>query len=184
MNYSQKREIVKKIFTPFYKIKYHIKNSHGWFYVGKRTKIVNGNNVNIFSGAQISSDNYLICFKDGYITIGENSVIGRFSRIGAYNEVFIGKSVLTGPNVFIADHNHEYERIDIPICNQGLRVKFNSKVFIDDGCWIGTNSVIVGNVRIGKNSVIAANSVVIHDVPDFSVVAGNPAKIIRYLNQE
>lgn len=91
----------------------------------------------------------------------------------------IEDEVLTGPHVFIADYNHEYKNPHIPIKNQGNRTRKGDRVLIEKGTWIGTNAVVVGNVHIGKNCVIGANSVVTKDVPDFCVVAGAPAKIIR-----
>ncbi len=58
------------------------------------------------------------------------------------------------------------------------------KVYIGDGSYIGINAVIIGNVKIGRHCVIGENSVVTKDVPDYTVVAGNPAKIIRQYNNE
>jgi len=91
---------------------------------------------------------------------------------------------LKGPHVFIADHNHDYKNINIPICQKGERAKPGDMVKIGDGTRIGTNAVIVGNVCIGKNCVIDANSVVTKDIPDFCVAAGIPARIIRKYNLE
>ena len=116
------------------------------------------------------------------IELGNNTEIGNHSTISAYNKVIIGESVLTGPHVFISDHNHNYSNILIPICLQGVAMKNNATVRIDSGTWIGTNAVIVGNVHIGKNCVIGANSVVLSDVPDYSVVVGAPSKVIKRFN--
>jgi acetyltransferase-like isoleucine patch superfamily enzyme len=55
-------------------------------------------------------------------------------------------------------------------------------VIIGSGTWLGTNAVVVGNVRIGRNCVIGANSVVTKDIPDYCIAAGIPAKIIRQYN--
>ena len=113
------------------------------------------------------------------LEIGSNTLIGRDSTVTAINSVVIEDEVLTGPHVFIADYNHEYKNPYIPIKNQGNRARKGDRVLIEKGTWIGTNSVIVGNVHIGKNCVVGANSVVTKDIPDFCVVAGTPAKIIR-----
>ena len=90
--------------------------------------------------------------------------------------------MLTGPHVFISDHNHEYADPNIPVCKQGVRCKESDKIVIGEGTWIGTNAVIVGNISIGKHCVIGANSVVTMDIPDFCVVAGIPSRIIRKYN--
>lgn len=79
--------------------------------------------------------------------------------------------------VYISDTNHIYEDIDVPIKQQGLRD--GRRVEIGRGAWLGIGAVVCGNVRIGENSVVGANAVVTVDVPDRTVVAGNPATIVR-----
>ena len=118
-------------------------------------------------------------FKDSEICIGEGTEIGEMSTISSAHRVTFGKYVLTGPHVYVADHNHEYEDINIPICRQGIRCKNNDSVFIGDGTWIGTNVVIAGNVKIGKNCVIGANSVVTKDIPDYCVAVGVPCVVVK-----
>ncbi|MEN6617558.1 MAG: DapH/DapD/GlmU-related protein [Syntrophorhabdus sp.] len=110
------------------------------------------------------------------IQIGDGTNIGRRCTISGANSIILGKNVLLGPNVFIADTSHEYRHAGRPIMDQGITTH-NDRVFIGDGTWIGTNSVIVGNVTIGRNSVIGANSIVNRDIPDYCVAAGNPCRI-------
>jgi acetyltransferase-like isoleucine patch superfamily enzyme len=93
--------------------------------------------------------------------------------------VEIEQGVLTGPHVFIADYNHEYQNPEVWVCQQGLRYKDSDKVVIGEGSWLGTNVVVVGNVRIGKHCVIGANSVVVNDIPDYSIAVGIPAKVVK-----
>lgn len=123
-------------------------------------------------------------FKSDYmIEFGDGTNIGRRSTISASNKIVLGKNVLLGPNVFISDHNHEYRHIEIPIIYQGI-TSYENFITIGDNTWIGTNSCIVGNVKIGKNCVVAANSVVKYDVPDYCVVAGSPAKVVKFFDIE
>ena len=93
--------------------------------------------------------------------------------------MIFGNDVLTGPHIFVADHNHAYTNISVPISKQGVKCNPTDEVVIGDGSWIGTNVVIVGNVHIGKHCVIGANSVVTKDIPDYTVAAGIPAKVIK-----
>lgn len=148
-------------------------------------KCINNGNFTIGDNVTIrpSTDIY-IHKKTSCLTIGNNTEIGNHSTISAYNEIQIGDGVLTGPHVFIADHNHNYENPNKPIYTQGVKIQTNSKVKIGYGTWIGTNAVIVGNVQIGKNCVIGANSVVTKDIPDYSVAVGSPAKVIKRYNFE
>lgn len=95
----------------------------------------------------------------------------------------IGEKVLLSPNVYITDCDHEYRNIDIPVIDQGI-VQRGQKVSIGEGSYIGINTVIVGNVKIGKHCVIGANSVVTKDVPDYCVAVGSPARVIKTIEKK
>ena len=82
------------------------------------------------------------------------------------------------------DHNHEYRNSDVYIYKQGCRVGKDDRVLIDDGTWLGTNVVVVGNVYISKQCVIGANSVVTKDITDYCVATGSPAKVLKRYNFE
>jgi acetyltransferase-like isoleucine patch superfamily enzyme len=110
------------------------------------------------------------------IEIEDNAYLGHQIHIVAIQKVKIGKNVLIADKVFISDCNHNYENIDIPIKEQG--VQFKKIVILNENCWIGENVCIVG-ASVGRNSVVSANSVVTHDVPDYCVVAGVPGRIIK-----
>ena len=116
----------------------------------------------------------------GTIRIGKGSEIGERCRISIMNSLEIGEKVLLSPNVYITDCDHEYRNANIPVIDQGV-VQKGQKVSIGKGSYIGINTVIVGNVKIGKHCVIGANSVVTKDMPDYSVAAGCPARIIKKL---
>lgn len=110
------------------------------------------------------------------LVIGENTVVGHFSHLIAWKGVEIGKNVLIADRVFISDCTHEYRNIDAPVIKQ--EVKCLQPITVGDDTWIGENVCICGS-NVGKHCVIGANSVVIHDIPDYCVAAGNPAKIIK-----
>lgn len=116
----------------------------------------------------------------GTIKIGKGSKIGERCRISIANSLDIGEKVLLSPNIYITDCDHEYRNIDIPIIDQGI-VQKGQTVSISDGSYIGINTVIVGNVKIGKHCVIGANSVVTKDVSSYCVAVGSPARVIKSL---
>ena len=89
--------------------------------------------------------------------------------------------MLFSPNIYITDCYHEYRNINIPVKDQGI-VQRDQSVSIGEGSYIGINTVIVGNVKIGKHCVIGANSVVTKDIPDYCVAVGSPAKILKKYN--
>lgn len=110
------------------------------------------------------------------LKIGRNSIIGNFNHIYATGEITIGEDVLTADKVYIADNQHNYVDVNIPIHKQGILQ--HPPVFIGSGTWIGENVCVLG-ASIGRNCVIGANSVVTKDIPDFSVAVGAPARVIK-----
>jgi acetyltransferase-like isoleucine patch superfamily enzyme len=110
------------------------------------------------------------------LVVGDNSYIGRFIHICAYHSVHIGKNALIADKVFITSADHRYEDIRRPIIEQELTL---GPVFIGDNVWIGENAVIMHGVTIGNHCVVGANSVVKKNIPDYCVVVGQPARIIK-----
>ncbi|PUE42383.1 DapH/DapD/GlmU-related protein [Limnohabitans sp. Bal53] len=110
------------------------------------------------------------------LRIGDGCKIGRFNHIYATGSIILHQNVLTANGVYISDNYHDYRDIQSPIVNQP--VLQGGHVEIGEGTWIGHNACVLG-VRIGRNCVIGANSVVTHDIPDYCVAVGAPAKIIK-----
>ncbi|MBS1735243.1 MAG: acyltransferase [Bacteroidetes bacterium] len=110
------------------------------------------------------------------LQIGDGCIIGNLNHIYATQKIIFGNKVLTADKVFISDNIHGYADINVAIMDQPIQQK--REVIIGDGSWIGENVCIIG-ATIGKNCVIGANAVVTKDIDDYSVVAGNPAKIIK-----
>ena len=114
----------------------------------------------------------------GRITLGDAVFLGDFSSINANDaDITIGSRVAIGPMVLIQGANHAFERADIPIVEQGHIPSF---VIIEDNVWIGARAVILPGVRVCSGAVVGAGSVVTRDVPSGAVVAGNPARVLRY----
>lgn len=111
-------------------------------------------------------------------------VIGDFTRIGLHctliGPVSIGSYVNLAQGITVSALNHNFEDTRSRIDQQGVSTK---EVRIDDDVWIGANAVITSGVRIGCHSVVAAGAVVTRDVPEYCVVAGVPAKIIKRIRQ-
>lgn len=143
-----------------------------------------GNNVYIGSRVQLTAWDKI--GKISYhpeILLGDNVSIGDESQVTAINRIIIGNGVLTGKKVLITDNAHgRFKETDI--YKKPLERDMFSKgpVIIKDNVWIGEKSTILAGVTIGVGCIIGANSVVTKDVPDFCMVAGAPAKIIKRLN--
>jgi acetyltransferase-like isoleucine patch superfamily enzyme len=92
--------------------------------------------------------------------------------------VIIEDDAMIGSGVHIYTNNHNFDNQDIAIIDQG---HYESReVLIEKGSWIGANAIILPGVKIGINAVVGAGSVVVNDVPAKSVVAGSPAKILKF----
>jgi abequosyltransferase len=111
--------------------------------------------------------------------------IGRRCMISAKNSVRVSENVLFGPSVLITDHSHEFSNLEQPIHAQGLTA--GGTVVIERNCWLGHGAAIIctsGQLVVGRNSVVGANAVVTRSIPPFSVVSGNPARVIRRYDPE
>lgn len=113
----------------------------------------------------------------GHVIIGHNTMIGLSNTI--IGPVSIGDNVMLAQNIVVSGLNHGYEDVSLPPNIQPVVTK---KITIGDDVWIGANSLITAGVTIGKHVVVGGGSVVTKDIPDFSVVVGNPAKIIKQYN--
>jgi acetyltransferase-like isoleucine patch superfamily enzyme len=112
------------------------------------------------------------------LVIGDRCVIGLRASVVAHESIVIGDDVWTGQDVYITDSNHGFDDLETPI---GRQLGTHQPVSIGSGSWIGHGVVVLPGTTIGRNVVVAAGSVVRGDVPDHSVVAGVPARMIRSL---
>lgn len=110
------------------------------------------------------------------LRFGNNVRMNFNNHIIASHKVIIGNNVNMGNAVYIADNSHEYEDIDVAPRYQPI--KQLNDVIIGDDTWIGERSIILG-ASIGKHCVIGSQSIVTHDIPDYCVAVGSPAKIIK-----
>ena len=129
-----------------------------------------GNGINVEHGAYFANG------RD--IEIGNNSGLGIHCRV--LGPICIGNDVMMGPDVIIITQNHNCTRTDIPMNIQGsLTAK---RVVVGDDVWIGARVIILPGVCIGNGSIIGSSAVVTKDVPPYSIIGGNPARILKSRN--
>ena len=136
-----------------------MKNKKGIFWVQPRVTIVNSYNFSVGRNCGINTGTYINA--KGGITFGDNVLIGSNVTISSGKHPIEGKN----PSVF--------ERPTIPL-----------PIKIEDDVWIGANAVIMPNVVLRKGTVVGAGAIVTKDTEEYSVVAGVPARIIRYIYEE
>ena len=109
------------------------------------------------------------------LEIGDNSGVGINCEV--YGPVKIGQNVMMGPEVVIYTSGHRHDRTDIPMVAQG-RDEIKEVSIGNDG-WIGRRVMIMPGVKIGDGCIIGAGAVVTKDIPDYSIAAGVPAKVLK-----
>jgi len=121
--------------------------------------------------------------KTPLIRIGNNVQVNDYVHIAAVESVSIGDRVLIASRVFITDHNHGIysggELHTDPRISPAQRALSSAPVVIEEDVWIGESVSILPGVRIGKGAVIGTMSTVTRDVPEFSIAAGTPAKVVK-----
>lgn len=139
-----------------------------------RAKLILGSNTSILAGC------YFAVAPDKELKIGSDCYIAQGVVINTWCGMSIGKNVMIGHESIIMDYDgHPIYDIDDPSKDKGMYGGKAAPIVIEDDVWIGFRTTILKGVKIGRGSVIAANTCVTHDVPANSLVAGNPVKVIN-----
>jgi len=182
--------IKRIIFAPIRVVRFLINKSQygyiGWHtYIERPLRIDCKRNIYLDNGVSISSYCWLAAkaktseSDKARLVIREGSSVGDFAHIYATKQIVIDKNVLLANFVYISDNLHGYEDIDTPIIQQPIVQK--NPVYIGEGSWIGEHVCILG-ASVGRHCVIGANSVVTHNIPDYCIAVGSPARVIKKYN--
>lgn len=110
----------------------------------------------------------------GRVSLGDNVFIGRYSFLDG--EIEIGNGVMLAGSVAIVGGDHEFRQVGRPLF-ASPREHWN-KTVIQDDAWIGHGAIVLNGLTIGRGAMVAAGSVVTHDVPPYAIVGGNPARVL------
>jgi acetyltransferase-like isoleucine patch superfamily enzyme len=146
-------------------------------YYSRRLKFL-GENPGLHFGVKLDNPDL--------ITIGKNCLFGEEVTItaGNCNGIFIGRDVAISNRSYIRSAIHRFDRIDISILEQGYttaKIQYNGSVYsivIEDEVWIGSNAIILSGANIGKGCMISAGAMVSNTIPPYSIVVGNPGRVI------
>jgi len=189
--------IIRKVFykiKKFHKQKQFNRNSvFGEFFNCTDTSSCcnkSGNRQRIKIGDNCEICGHLTVDESGKIVIGDFSTIRYNTSIESTNEIIIGDHVIISNNVIIRDNNtHPTDpEIRIKMCESGFSSDMwkqnhsrSAAIHIESNVWVGERAIIYKGVTIGKGSIVAGGSVVTKPVPEYCVVAGNPARVVKSL---
>ena len=131
--------------------------------------------IAIGNGVFVGRNTILSC-KNGDIVIGDHANIGFNCEIFSASRVTVGKSILMAAYTYLVGGDHLYDRIDIPVLEQGRTAR---GIEVGDGVWLGTHVVVTDGSTIGRDAIIGAGAVVVGAVPDYAIATGIPAKMQR-----
>jgi acetyltransferase-like isoleucine patch superfamily enzyme len=131
--------------------------------------------IAIGNGVFVGRNTILSC-KNGDIVIGDHANIGFNCEIFSASRVTVGNSILMAAYTYLVGGDHLYDRIDIPVLEQGRTAR---GIEVGDGVWLGTHVVVTDGSTIGRDAIIGAGAVVVGAVPDYAIATGIPAKVQR-----
>jgi acetyltransferase-like isoleucine patch superfamily enzyme len=129
----------------------------------------------IGDGVFVGRNTILSC-KNGDIVIEDHANLGFNCEIFSASRVRVGKSILMAAYTYLVGGDHLYDRIDIPVLEQGRTAR---GIDVDDNVWLGTHVVVTDGSRIGRDAIIGAGAVVVGEIPAFAIATGIPARVVR-----
>lgn len=189
LTWASLRWVVRhRAWTPFYLVRYwrflvwRLRNPHvvteGFVFLGRASvvsarrgygRLVIGRWVHVGDGSMV------LCH-EGCLRIGDKVVLGREVTVSGYLDIEIGAATLVADRVYVCDFDHRHDDLDAPIKDQGI---VKAPVRIGPDCWVGTKATVLRGVTVGRGCVVAAHALVNRPVPDLSIVAGVPARVVR-----
>jgi len=159
----------------------HLPSANQLSFVGKYSNILRGvlcRNLFLESakivrvGKGVDFDNGCFVVMKDHANIGDDSLLG-----GPYAKIIIGKHVMIGKRCILINQNHKY-------LVEGFAGKEGKDIVIDNYAWLGHQVTILPGVRIGQHAIVGAGAVVSRSVPDYAIAVGNPARIVKFRNEE
>lgn len=180
--------LTNRAYTPWYLVRYYrllkfrLTNPHvilgGMVFLGKNVEVFatpEFARLEIGRWVHLGEGNAIRCH-EGSLRIGDKVVFGRDNVVNAYLDIEIGASTLVADWCYITDFDHRMDDIDMPIKDQGI---VKSPVRIGPDTWVAAKVTVLRETRVGRGVVLGAHAVVKGEIPDYSIAAGAPAKIVK-----
>lgn len=151
-------------------------------YLGKPIVLIGTRNIRIGRRVRIFPNSRIeVHGENAYININDNVTIGQGFHATSGGELNIGSDTVITGNVVVTNIDHEYKNIELSVLEQPNLISTTS---IGEGCFIGFGAIIQAGTSLGKHCVVGANSVVRGKFPDYCVIVGSPAKIVKRYNAD
>lgn len=139
--------------------------------------------IRIGDGVMMGQNAMLRC-KNGDIDVGARTGLGANSAIYATNgnHVRIGSDGLIAPYVYIGGGQYHHERTDVPIVEQGANPRGGN--VIGDGVWLGARVTVIDGANIGRDTIVSAGSMVMHELPGYAIAGGVPARVVQMRDRD
>ena len=150
--------------------------------LGNRCDIRSGFNLLMSPGASLEVGTHCVLDRDmtiectGVLRIGHRTIFGHHCTLAARDSLIIGDDCLIAEMVSIRDHDHCFDRLDVPVREQG---SVSAPITIGRNVWIGAKVTVTKGISIGDNVIVGANAVVTKDIPANAIAVGIPARVIR-----
>jgi acetyltransferase-like isoleucine patch superfamily enzyme len=131
--------------------------------------------ITLGQGVFVGRNTILSC-KNGEIVIDDHANLGFNCEVFSASRVRVGKSVLMAAYTYLVGGDHLYDRVDIPVLEQGRTAR---GIEVDDNVWLGTHVVITDGSHVGRDAIIGAGAVVVGEIPEFAIATGIPARVVR-----
>ncbi len=190
------KRLIKKILYSFWNRKARKQCSIGEdiHFIGRVSVLNSGNKENIIIGNHGYISASFQCLCGGKIKVGDHIYIGSGTVFQAKESIEIGDNVIISNDVLVVDNNSHPTsptfRLEMSSCANYMqderwtwKYADSKPIRIEDNVWIGKNAVIMKGVTVGKGAIVALRAVVTHDVPPYAIVAGNPARVVKTIQE-
>lgn len=160
----------------YYLFAQYLPTSYSWC-SGKRMRYFLCKRIFKYCGANVNIERKAHFGSGRNVEIGDDSGLGVNCNVPS--NIKIGNNVMMGPNCFVIKYNHAFNRTDIPMNKQGFQTSENVQTIIEDDVWIGMNVLMTPGRHIKTGSIIGAGCLLCKDFPEYSIIGGNPSKLIR-----
>lgn len=130
----------------------------------------------------ILSRNCIVLGKNGYVVLQDRVDVGCNCVFASASGIRVGAATIIAGNCYIGGGRYFHDDLQVPIMDQGAYSR--GEIDIGEGCWLGAGAIVLDGVRLGKGVIVGAGAVVTKDAPDYSVLVGSPARILRMRGEQ